>query len=267
MQAIRREFDQVMSNDDFRHWIDSKCHLSAAFSKDELTSWKIISFVRLFLGNETIYNMWVGDKISASVRNLLHDMNEDSPLWARGLRNRFICFGLFRNFTETDIDDLLKTKDLPPISKPESGFDAALLEVIQKAHFRYPYEFSLLLNALEKIRLIDRATGAYASGGIDDSVILMRKAFYAEKTECYKKRLRDAAQFFNDYKSAPLDDEEKVFAENAADGYCLANYVTEVLDLILELDLNGIGVLSANDIRETKEFLEIIKIMASQKES
>jgi len=270
MQVIRRELDQVMTNDDFFHWVESKCYLLTTFSKDERTSWEIMNFVRLFLGNETTHSMWVNDRVSANVRNLLYDLNEDAPSWAKGLRNRFICFGLLRNFTATDIDDLLKIKGLPLVSEPESGFDAVLLEVIQKAHFRYPYEFPLLLRALEKIRHIEVGSGAYIPGGIGVAATLTRKAFYSERAECYKKRLRDATQFFNDYKNTPLSEEERVFAENATDDCCVADYAVEVLSRILELESEKSesgdnGILTAADVREIKEFLEVMKTIASIK--
>lgn len=284
MQLMRSELDQVMTNDDFRHWAESKCNLSPASAlasalasapasapdsapasapapapdTGDSSAWDIVYYARLFLGNETIRDMWANEQVSAGVRTLLNDTGEDNPLWAKELRNRFICFGLFYNFTETDINDLLKMKGLPPLSDPESGFDAALLEAIQKAHLRYPYEFLLLLRALEKIRHIDGSAGAYTSGE-KASKVLIRKAFYSDRQDGYKKRLRDAALFFNDYMNSPLFEEERVFAENAAGDHCLADYVAEVLRLVLELEQSGYGILTSDDIRKTQDFLEVLK--------
>ena len=262
MQAIRSELDQVMTNDDYYHWVESKCCLLATFEKDERTSWEIMNFVRLFLGNEPTHTMWGNDIVSTNVRNLLNGLNEDSPILLKGLRNRFICFGLFLNFTAADIDDMLKMKGLPLITEPNSGLGIALLELIQNAHFSYPYEFSMLLRALNKIRYIENGAGAHEPGGASIAATKTRKAFHAERMECYRRRLRDASRFFNDYNNAPQSEEERIFAEYAADSGCVADYVMAALRSMLDLELSDIGILTADDVLDIRGFLSVMKTMA-----
>jgi len=252
-----------MSDDAFYDWVENKCFLFTAYDKNEYTSWQILSFVRLFLGNENIHSMWNDGRISTNVKNLLYAINEDNPLWVKGLRNRFISFGLFRNFTEYDIDDLLMLKQLPPISEPESAFDVALLEVIQLGHYLYPYEFELLRGALEKINHILGGPATYASSA-RGSATIVRRSFYAGRMVCYQNRLPAAEEFYNDYKESKLREDEKLFDERAAGGFSLADFARDVLERLLVLNESG-GVLTNEDIRDLQEFLLILEIMDPEK--
>lgn len=258
--ALRDELNSDMSMEDFYEWLEDKCRVFSAFDKDEFASWEVLQFILLFLGDKKIYTMYVNGRISLSIRNLLYDVTKGNPIRVKGLWNRFVSFGLFFNFTETDMDDLLTLKRYPLFSKPSSVLQLVLTECVSKAHSRYPFEHALLVHALAKIREREASVQLQGKFRVETAT---RKQFYAQKAEEYAARLRESQQLWNGYRDraqeGKLSNHEILFIEYVNTGRSIADYIGDILKL-LTLRTECFP-LAEEDVREMREFLEVLDLM------
>lgn len=213
--VLSRDFSKVESVTGFKAWIKDNDHYFRAFDKVYIATPQLVRFVLLYIGEQTINEMYITGELPITVKNLLYPLLADKEIAVRGLRAKLIVFGLYENMVEDEIDIMLNLARLQPMTEPSLLIDHAILMALRCAHERYPY---FELDNAEKVL-----------NGLKDSSMPELLDYYKGQ----KKRAGQLVDYYNvgGYKS---DDRffEEAYTDFAASG--ILQYIGDVLELLVE---------------------------------
>ena len=200
----------------FEEWLVENVNNFRAFDKAYIPNSELISFILLYIGGQSINDMFVAGELPVSIRNLLYPLIATKEVAVRGLRAKLITFGFYENMAEDEIDIMLEIAKLQPISEPATLVDHALLTALRCAHERYPY-FERD-NAGEIIKMLSPK---------DDPEMF---SFYREKQD-------KAADYVRYYEAdGHKGESERLFEENytAYADKGVLHYIADILALLIE---------------------------------
>ncbi len=230
--ALSMDFSNVKSVTSFEQWLLANDKHFRAFDKAYIPNEELIRLILLYIGEQSINEMYIAGELPITIRNLLYTFIAENEVAVRGLRAKLIVFGLYENMTEDEIDMMLDIAKLNRISEPVTRVDNALLTALRCAHERYPYfEFN---NARRILKNLNENDPIYP--------------FYKEKERCAK----DCVKYYeSDGRKSEL---ERLFEETYTD-YADSGILHYISDIFL--CLNNDKTLSE---AETKEYMSLMKI-------
>jgi transcriptional regulator with XRE-family HTH domain len=258
--VLQDSFAHVRTEAELEAWLERYAGSFSAFATVIVPNRELILYIMIFLGGATINELFEAGEFPVTIRNLLYPLVAGNELALRGLRDKLIAFGLFRNMNADDIDRLLELAKLRAFSRPETAFEAAALIAVRQAHARFPlYEYDYLGDAAVTLEDALRDTAARP---LTDSV-QWQKSFYAGLFEEVSQRLGDVEQLAKSYLSSEKRDcDEAAFEEfytvysKAEDKFRteknLADYVKDVIDILIED-----GDVQEKELRAFREQLQL----------
>ncbi len=136
---LSRAFNQVRSAGGFEGWLKAHEKHFRAFDKSYIPHEELVRFVLLYIGDQSINDIYITGEIPVTIKNLLYPLIADREIAIRGLRTKLIVFGVYENMNEDEIDIMLRIAKLHPLSAPSSRVDFCVLTALRCAHDRYPY--------------------------------------------------------------------------------------------------------------------------------
>ncbi len=136
---LSRDFADVKTAGALRVLLSQYEKYFRAIDKGYIPNSELVSFIMLYIGNDTIHNLYIAGKLPVTIKNLLFPLLADKEIAVKGLRAKLIVFGLYENMTEDEIDVMLEIARLHPLSEPLTRIDHVLLTALRCAHERYPY--------------------------------------------------------------------------------------------------------------------------------
>ncbi len=137
--VLSRDFADVKTEEALKTLLSEYDKYFRAFDKGYIPNSELVSFIMLYIGNDTIHNLYITGGLPITIKNLLFPLLADKEITVKGLRAKLIVFGLYENMTEDEIDVMLEIAKLQPLSEPLTRIDHALLTALRCAHERYPY--------------------------------------------------------------------------------------------------------------------------------
>jgi transcriptional regulator with XRE-family HTH domain len=258
--VLRDSFAHVRTEAELEAWLERYAGSFSAFATVIVPNRELIIYSMIFLGGATINELFEAGEFPAAVRNLLYPLVSGNELALRGLRDKLIAFGLFRNMNVDDIDRLLDLAKLRAFSRPETPFEAAALIAVRQAHARFPlYEYDYLGDAAVTLEDALRDTGLRP---LTDSA-QWRKSFYTTLFEEITERLNDVEKLAGAYLSPGSRDDDDAAFEEFYTAYSegddkfrreksLADYVRDLIDILIED-----GDIREKDLRSFREQLQL----------
>jgi transcriptional regulator with XRE-family HTH domain len=214
--VLSREFAAVNSMDGLREWYSKNDKHFRAFDKAYIPHAELISFAHLYIGGQSIRDLYITGELPLAIRNLLYPLVADKEVAVRKLRAKLIVFGLYENMCEDEVDIMLNIVKLQPFTLPLSRVDRAVLTSLRCFHERYPYfELANAEAALERLR---------------ENGLVSLAPFYEEQR-------RRAAEFAAYYETeGRRTEEERMFEKFYADseGRGALSYSRDMLELLTE---------------------------------
>lgn len=136
---LSHDFSQVQSTVSMDLWMHDNAKHFRAFGKTYIPHARLIHFLLLFIGEQTINNLYITGELPLTVKNMLYPLLADKEIAIRGLRSKLIVYGLYENMTEDEIDAMLTIAKLRPITEASSRTEQVILTALRRAHERYPY--------------------------------------------------------------------------------------------------------------------------------
>jgi hypothetical protein len=215
--ALSRGFENICSTSGFEGWLRENDQHFRAFDKIYIPHLELIWFIILYIGDQSVNGMYIAGQLPKTIRNLLYPLLADREIAVRGLRSKLIIYGLYENMNEDEINVMLETAKLRPVTSPSSRADCAVLTSLRCAHERYPYYE--LANA-EKI------LKAVAENGSGDMIPFR---------EFYKRQQRRAAEYVNYYENGGHKSEADRLFEESYTGLSVGGvlkYTQDILTLL-----------------------------------
>jgi len=232
--VLSMDFAGIKSLASFEEWLIKNDNRFRAFDKAYIPNSELIHFILLYIGEQSINDMFIAGELPITIRNLLYPLISNKEIAVKGLRAKLIVFGLYENMAEDELDILLEIAKLQPFSEPMTLIDNVLLTALRCAHERYPY--------FEQ-RNAERIMKSLSAG---DNPELC--SFYQEKS-------RKAADYVKYYEADGHKGElERLFEENYTD-YAdkgILHYINDVL-----MSLISEAVLSET---EAGEYLPLMQV-------
>jgi hypothetical protein len=258
--VLGESFAHVHTEAELEEWLERYAGAFSAFARTVVPNRDLILYIMVFLGGATINEIFEAGELPVSIRNLLYPLVAGNELALRGLRDKLIAFGLFKNMNADDIDRLLDLARLRRFSQAGSPVEAATLIAVRQAHGRFPlYEYDYLgdISVALEDALRDAAARPLSDSG------QWRKSFYAELFEEVSERLGEVEQLaksylasdrrggdeaaFEEFYTAYAEGEDKFRTEKS-----LADYVKDVIGILVED-----GDVAENDVRAFREQLQL----------
>lgn len=258
--VLRESFAHVRTEAELEDWLERYAGAFSAFARTVVPNKDLILYIMIFLGGATINELFEAGELPVSIRNLLYPLVAGNELALRGLRDKLVAFGLFKNMNADDIDRLLDLARLRRFSQPGTPAEAACLIAVRQAHDRFPlYEYDYLGDI--SVALEDALRDAAARPLTDSAQ--WKKSFYTELFEEVSRRLGDAEQLAKSYLSSGRRGGDEAAFEEFYTAYsegedkfrtekCLADYVRDVIDILIED-----GDVEEKDVRAFREQLQL----------
>ncbi|MDR2767197.1 MAG: helix-turn-helix domain-containing protein [Treponema sp.] len=258
--VLQDSFAHVRTEAELETWLERYAASFSAFATVIVPNRELILCIMIFLGGATINELFEAGEFPAVIKNFLYPLVSGNELVLRGLRDKLIAFGLFRNMNADDIDRLLDLAKLRVFSRPGTPFEAAALIAVRQAHARFPlYEYDYLGDAAVTLEDALRDAGLRP---FTDSV-QRRKSFYTALFEEISERLNDVEKLAGAYLSPGGRDDDDAAFEEAYTAYsgaddkfhrekCLADYVRDIIDILVED-----GDIQEKDVRAFREQLQL----------
>jgi transcriptional regulator with XRE-family HTH domain len=258
--VLRESFAHVRTEAELETWLERYAGAFNAFARTVVPNKDLILYIMIFLGGVTINELFEAGELPVAIRNLLYPLVAGNELALRGLRDKLIAFGLFKNMNADDIDRLLDLARLRRFSRPGTPAQAACLIAVRQAHGRFPlYEYDYLGDI--SLALEDALRDAPARSLTDSAQ--RQKSFYTELFEEVSRRLGDVEQLAKNYLSPGRRGGDETAFEEFYTAYsegedkfrtekCLADYVKDVIDILIED-----GEVQEKDVRAFREQLQV----------
>jgi len=146
--VLSMDFAGVKSLASFEEWLTKNDDRFRAYDKAYIPNSELIRFILLYIGEQSINDMFIAGELPITIRNLLYPLISNKEIAVKGLRAKLIAFGFYENMAEDELDILLEIAKLQPFSEPMTLIDNVLLTALRCAHERYPY---FELNNVERI--------------------------------------------------------------------------------------------------------------------
>lgn len=137
--ALSHDLGFIKSLGQFEAWLNENNKRFRAFDKLYIPHAELIRFILLYIGEQTINDLYITGDLPVTIKNLLYPLLADKEIAVRGLRAKLIVFGLYKNMNEHEIDIMLNIAKLQPITRPFHRIDNVILTALRCAHERYPY--------------------------------------------------------------------------------------------------------------------------------
>ncbi len=137
--VLSRDFADVKTAEALKELLEKYNKYTRAIDKGYIPNSELIHFIMLYIGKQTIHNLYKTGKMPITIKNLLFPLLADKAITVKGLRAKLIVFGLYENMTEDEIDVMLEMTRLQPLSEPLTRIDHVILTALRCAHERYPY--------------------------------------------------------------------------------------------------------------------------------
>jgi hypothetical protein len=211
--------NNIKSIGSFEKWLNENDRHFRAFGKVYIPNAELIRFIILYIGNQSINDMYITGQLPVTIKNLLYPLIADKEIAVKGLRAKLIVFGLYENMNEDEINIMLDIAKLQRISEPSSRVDCVILTTLRCAHERYPYyEYNnakKVLNSLNENK---------------ENEVTAFKAFYEEQ-------FRQSGEFVNYYEAGGQKSEldrlfEEAYTEYSDSG--ILEYIQDIFALLIE---------------------------------
>lgn len=136
--GAENNYHEIRSEDELDEWIAHYAEKFRDLSNAVLPNKDLILFTTLFLGSRALTEMYETGELPGDIRLLLSPLLLGKKFAAKDIRDKFIAFGIKKNFTDTDIDRLMEMAKLRRFSNPETPFEAAVLMAVRQGHLRFP---------------------------------------------------------------------------------------------------------------------------------
>jgi len=229
---LSRNIGDVTSIKSLEAWMREHSKYFRAYDKAYIPHNELISFILLYIGEQSVNDMYVTGELPLTVKNLLYPLIAQDEIVVKGLRAKLIVFGLYQNMNEYEIDIMLNIAKLQPITEPLEKVDSVLLTSLRCAHERYPY---FELNNAERV----------LASMVDNKMPELHGFFYEQK---YR-----ASELVNYYeKDGHKSSVDMMFEENYTD-YADSSIINYMRDIFI-LMISG-GLLTE---AETAEYLALM---------
>jgi transcriptional regulator with XRE-family HTH domain len=149
---LSRNIGNINTIENLEAWMRENSKYFRAFNKSYIPHNELIRFILLYIGEQSINDLYITGELPVTVKNLLYPLIAQDEIVVKGLRAKLIVFGLYQNMNEYEIDIMLSITKLQPITEPLEKVDNALLTALRCAHERYPYfELNNAQKALENL--------------------------------------------------------------------------------------------------------------------
>jgi hypothetical protein len=211
--------EAVKSIDGLGNWLSENYIYLRSLNKNYIPHPVLIHFIMLYLGGQSINDKYVTGQMPVAVRNLLWPLIADKEIAVKGLRAKLVVYGLYENMNDAEIDQMLITAGLQPISEPLSKIDCVLLGALRYAHERYPYYD---LNNAEKLL---------------NTIHTSKCGEYVEFQEFYEDQRECAQEMVKYYESeGHRSKNDRLFEETYTDysDSCILWYVRDILHQLVK---------------------------------
>ncbi|GHU64444.1 hypothetical protein AGMMS49983_10170 [Clostridia bacterium] len=217
--AMSGVFAGVTSAEGFAAFLTRYGKDMEAHDKFYIPSKDMVDFVRIYLGDQSIHDAYVTRELPVTIKNLLYPLLAGKEVAVRHLRGKLIAFGLYEDMAEDEIDFMLLSAKLLPLSEPQTRADRVLLTALRCAHERHPY--------------FELRNATYALARLRETGPIELQAFYEAKR-------RRAAEFVEYYeKPGHKNGADQIFEQSYTDfaGKGIAHYIRDILTLSEERDI------------------------------
>jgi len=213
---LSRNIGSVTSIESLETWMREHSKYFRAYDKSYIPHNELISFILLYIGQQSINDMFITGELPLTVKNLLYPLIAQDEIVIKGLRAKLIIFGLYENMNEYEIDIMLNIVKLQPITEPVEKVDNVLLTALRCAHERYPY---FELNNAERVL-----------AGMTDNEMPELHGFFSEQ----KYRATELVNYYE--KDGHKSDIDRLFEEKYTDfaDSGIINCVRDIFGLIVE---------------------------------